>query len=243
MHGNAFNWLSFVPGLDVHEYGHVFLAVLIMALLLIFTLIARLQLNAAIKREDQGLVPDSKLTIRNFFEIIAEALYDLAVNVMGKHNAERHFPLIATLFIFILSCNLIGMVPGLLPPTENLNTTLSFGLFVFIYYTAAGIKEGGFGYFKHFFGPVWWLAWLIFPIEIASNLFRPISLALRLRGNIMGDHVVLGVFNELTHIGIPIIFYAMGLFVCLIQGMFPFLIDLYHHELHTNSAIILKPTS
>ncbi|MBS1959298.1 MAG: F0F1 ATP synthase subunit A [Bdellovibrionales bacterium] len=238
MHGNAFNWLSFVPGLDVGHYGHVFLAILIMVLLLVFTLIARVQLNAAIKREDQGLVPDSKLTIRNFFEIIAEALYDLAVSVMGKHNAERHFPLIATLFIFILSCNLVGMIPGLLPPTENLNTTLSFGLFVFIYYTAVGIKDSGLGYFKHFFGPVWWLAWLIFPIEIASNLFRPISLALRLRGNIMGDHVVLGVFNELTHIGVPIIFYAMGLFVCLIQAfVFCLLTMVYislasHHEEH-----------
>jgi F-type H+-transporting ATPase subunit a len=215
---HGFNWLSFVPGLDVHHYGHVFLGAVIMIAVLIFALIARMQLNAALKREDEGLVPDSKLTIRNFFEIIAEKLYALAESVMGKHNAELHFPLIGTLFIFIFTCNLIGMIPGLLPPTENLNTTLAFGVFVFLYYNYVGIREGGLGYFKHFLGPVWWLAPLMLVVELASHFFRPISLGLRLRGNIMGDHVVLGIFNDFTPFLIPIIFYGMGLFVCLVQA-------------------------
>lgn len=215
---HGFNWLDLVPGLDVHHYGHVFLGAVIMVGVLIFALIARMQLNAALKRDDEGLVPDDRLTIRNFFEIIAEKLYALAESVMGKHNAELHFPLIGTLFIFIFTCNLIGMIPGLLPPTENLNTTLAFGVFVFLYYNYVGIREGGLGYFKHFLGPVWWLAPLMLVVELASHLFRPISLGLRLRGNIMGDHVVLGIFNDFTPVVIPIIFYGMGLFVCLVQA-------------------------
>lgn len=215
---HAFNWLSLIPGLNVEEMGHVFLGATIMVGVLIFALIARVQLSAAMKREDQGLVPDSKLTIRNFFEIIAEKLYGLCESVMGKHNAELHFPLIGTLFIFIFTCNLIGMIPGLLPPTENLNTTLAFGAFVFLYYNFVGIKEGGLAYFKHFLGPVWWLAPLMLVVELASHFFRPISLGLRLRGNIMGDHVVLGIFNSFTPYVIPIIFYGMGLFVCLVQA-------------------------
>ena len=99
-----------------------------------------------------------------------------------------------------------------------MNTTLGLGVFVFIYFNYVGFKENGFAYIKHFAGPVWWLAPLIFPIEIVSTLFRPISLALRLRGNIMGDHVVVGIFNSITPYLIPTIFYGMGLFVCFLQA-------------------------
>jgi F-type H+-transporting ATPase subunit a len=110
------------------------------------------------------------------------------------------------------------MIPGLLPPTDNLNTTFALGAFVFIYYNYVGIKSSGLAYFKHFLGPVLWLSPLILVVEIASHVFRPISLGLRLRGNIMGDHVVLGIFNDLTPYVIPVVFYGIGLFVCLIQA-------------------------
>lgn len=215
---HGFNWLSLIPGLDVHHYGHVYMAVIVIALVVVGSLIARLQLNAAKKREDEGLLPDHHLSFRNFFEIIAEKLYTLAESVMGKHNAEKYFPIVGALFIFILTSNLIGMIPGLLPPTDNLNTTLALGLFVFLYYNFVGLKEGGLNYLKHFAGPVIWLAPLMIVVELASHIFRPISLALRLRGNIMGDHIVLGIFNELTPFIVPFAFYAIGLFVCLVQA-------------------------
>jgi F-type H+-transporting ATPase subunit a len=193
---HGFNWLSFIVSNDeIHHYGHIYMTLIVMGLILVGAIFARLQLNAAMKREDAGLIPDSKLTLRNLFDIIAEKLYGLAESVMGKYNAELYFPIVGVLFVFIFTANLIGMIPGLLPPTDNLNTTIALGSFVFLYYNYVGIKTSGMAYFKHFLGPVLWLSPLILVVEIASHVFRPISLGLRLRGNIMGDHIVLGIFN------------------------------------------------
>jgi F-type H+-transporting ATPase subunit a len=203
---------------NVHHYGHVFMAIAVALTILVASLIARIQLGAALKREDEGLVPDEKLTLRNFFEIVAEKLYGLAVNVMGKHGAEKYFPIVGALFLFIFVSNLVGLIPGLLPPTDNLNTTFALGLFVFLYYNYVGLRENGIGYLKHFAGPILWLAPLMLIVEIASHVFRPISLGLRLRGNIMGDHVVLGIFNDLLPYAVPAIFYGVGLFVALVQA-------------------------
>jgi len=216
---HGFNWLSLIfSGEDIHHYGHVIMTIAVMGLILIGAIFARIQLNKAMKREDKGLIPDSKLTFRNFYDILAEKLYGLAESVMGKHNAELYFPIVGVLFFYIFTSNLIGMIPGLLPPTDNLNTTFALGAFVFLYYNYVGIKTSGMAYFKHFLGPVLWLSPLILVVEIASHVFRPISLGLRLRGNIMGDHVVLGIFNSLTPYVVPVVFYGIGLFVCLIQA-------------------------
>ena len=131
------------------------------------------------------------------------------------------FPFIATLFLFIFFSNIIGLVPGFLPPTEYLTTTFALGILTFIYYNYKGCREvGTLNYLKHFAGPMFLLAPLVFPIEILSNLIRPVSLALRLRGNMYGDHIVLSVFTELSPGGliIPIIFLFMGLLVSFIQA-------------------------
>lgn len=219
---HGFNWLSLIPFMkehdNIHHYGHVFMAVAVTILILITSLIARIQLAAALKREDEGLVPDEKLTFRNFFEIVAEKLYGLAENVMGKDGAEKYFPIVGALFLFIFVSNIVGLIPGLLPPTDNLNTTFALGAFVFLYYNYVGLRENGLSYLKHFAGPILWLAPLMLIVEIASHVFRPISLGLRLRGNIMGDHVVLGIFNDLIPPVLPAIFYGVGLFVALVQA-------------------------
>lgn len=219
---HGFNWLSLIPFMNednnVHHYGHVFMATAIALIVILVAVVARIQLIAAQKREDEGMVPDEKLTIRNFFEIVAEKLYGLAESVMGKHGAEKYFPVVGALFIFIFVSNLIGIIPGFLPPTDNLNTTFALGLFVFLYYNYVGLRENGLAYLKHFAGPILWLAPLMLIVEIASHVFRPISLGLRLRGNIMGDHVVLGIFNNLLPYAVPAIFYGIGLFVALVQA-------------------------
>lgn len=216
---HGFQWLGLIFDAEtLHHYGHVIMTIAVMAIIVFCAFIARLQLNAAMKREDAGLIPDSKLTFRNFFDILTEKLYGLAESVMGKHNAELYFPIVGVLFTYIFLSNLIGIIPGFLPPTDNLNTTFALGAFVFIYYNFVGIKTSGMAYFKHFLGPVLWLSPLILVVEIASHIFRPISLGLRLRGNIMGDHVVLGIFNDLTPYVMPVVFYGIGLFVCLIQA-------------------------
>ena len=195
------------------------MTIIVMAVILVCALIARVQLGTALKREDQALIPDSNLTFRNFFEIIAEKIHGLAENVMGKHNTEKYFPIVGTLFVFIFVSNFAGLIPGVLPPTDNLNTTFALGIFVFIYYNYVGIRTSGLAYFKHFAGPVLWLSPLILVVELASHIFRPISLGLRLRGNIMGDHVVLGIFNSLTPYLMPLVFYGIGLFVSFVQAL------------------------
>jgi F-type H+-transporting ATPase subunit a len=216
--GHGFNWLSSVPVLGELP-NHVVMAAFVCVVLLGFMAIARVRLMASMRGPEGGLVPDSTWTIKNFFEIISESLYGLTVSVLGEHEAPRYFPLVGTLFLFIFTSNLLGLIPGLLPPTDNLNTTLALGLFVFIYYNYAGIRENGLiKHLKHLLGPVWWLAWLMLPIELVSHIARPISLALRLRGNIMGDHMVLGIFNGLVPYIVPMIFYTLGIFVSFVQA-------------------------
>ncbi len=234
MHGehSPFLWFSLIPGFNP-EYSHVWTAMLIAAVVIVLTFVARLQLQSAMKAQGGALVPESRLTFRNFFEIIAEQLYGMTESTLGHHDAPRFFPLIGSLFIFIVVSNLMGLIPGFLPPTDNLNTTLALGVFVFIYYNIAGLRAHGLGYLKHFLGPVAFLAPLMVVIEIASHLFRPLSLALRLRGNIMGDHIVLGIFSDLVPIVVPIIFYGMGLFVALIQAFVFCLMTMVYISLST----------
>jgi F-type H+-transporting ATPase subunit a len=216
MSEHSFNWLE---QMGVPEaYNHVVMSGFIAVVLVVTTFIARGQLVRTMGLAEGGLVPEKNWTFKNFFEIVAESLFKLTESVIGHHDAPTYFPLIGTLFVFIFTSNLMGLIPGLIPPTENMNTTLAFGLFVFVYYNLAGLKAHGLSYIKQFMGPLWWLAWLIFPIEVVSHISRPISLALRLRGNIMGDHLVLGVFNGLVPYLLPVIFYGLGVFVAFIQA-------------------------
>jgi F-type H+-transporting ATPase subunit a len=230
--GHGFNWLSLIPGLD-HFPNHVVMAVIVGMVLLVTTAIARVQLLRVMESQGGGIVPESKLTFRNFFEIVAESLYKLTESVIGHHDTPIYFPVIGTLFIFIFTSNLLGLIPGLLPPTDNLNTTLALGVFVFVYYNLAGLKSHGISYLKHFLGPILWLAPLLLIIEIASHVFRPISLALRLRGNIMGDHVVLTIFNGLVPYVLPMVFYGMGLFVAFVQSFVFCLMTMVYISLST----------
>src|SRR5258708_17091224 len=137
---------------------------------------------------------------QNAMEIVLEQLQQTIEDVMGPAG-RPYVPLIATLGLFIFTANLMSLVPGLAGPTTNLNTTAACALIVFFTYHAVGVrKQGVVNYIKHFMGPVWWLAWLIMPIEFISHLARPLSLTLRLFGNMVGGHILLAV-----------IFFLMGL--------------------------------
>ena len=230
---HGFNFIHYVPLLKDLP-NHVAMTLVVGLLLILTTFVARNQLLKVMKTSEGGLVPESKLTYRNFFEIIADALYQLTESVIGHHEAPIFFPVIGTLFVFILTANLIGVIPGLRPPTDNLNTTLALGLFVFVYYNYAGMKEHGLKYFKQFLGPILWLAPLMFVIELASHIFRPISLALRLRGNIMGDHIVLGVFSGLVPYLLPTIFLGLGVFVAFVQAFVFCLMTMVYISLSTS---------
>jgi len=132
--------------------------------------------------------------VQNFMEIVLEQFLTLIDDVLG-HEGRRYLPLLATLGLFIVTSNLMGLVPGLIAPTASLNTTAACALIVFFAYHWIGIRKQGIrAYARHFMGPVVWLAWLMIPIEIVSHLARPLSLSLRLFGNMTGGHILLAVF-------------------------------------------------
>jgi F-type H+-transporting ATPase subunit a len=230
---HGLNILSYIPFFrDLPS--HVGMTILVGLFLVVATFVARAQLMAVMRSAGGGLVPEDQLTYRNFFEILAESLYSLTESVIGHHDAPVYFPVVGSVFVFIFASNLIGLVPAFQPATDNLNTTLALGVFVFIYYNFAGFRAHGVGYLKHFMGPIVWLAPLMLVIELASHLFRPLSLALRLRGNILGDHIVLQVFSGLVPYLLPVIFYGLGVFVAFIQAFVFCLMTMVYISLSTS---------
>jgi F-type H+-transporting ATPase subunit a len=170
-----------------------------------------------LERATDPTIPDGRLTARDALEMITTFIADLAESVIG-HGAERYVPFFGSLFLFILFANLIGLVPGFTPPTDSFNTTVGLGAVSFLVYNYYGIREHGVRYVKQFLGPVALLAPLMLIVELFSHMFRPLSLAIRLYGNMFADHLVLGIFTDLTKLVIPVIFYMLGAFVCLVQA-------------------------
>jgi len=212
----GFTWISSISHalhLHIPEYQ---IGLLLVGL---FILSFGLLYNLKIKKVSNLVIPDKGITLRNFAEAYGNFIYGQCKAILGEKKASQYFGVVAFLFLFILISNLMGLIPGFLPPTEFLNATLALGLFSFVAYNIIGIKENGLiNYLKHFAGPLWYMAILVFPIEIISNLVRPLSLALRLRGNLFGDHLVLAEFTKLAPAVIPIAAMALGLLVCIIQA-------------------------
>ena len=197
------------------EHDHILGAVLVLLLLTAIGIILRGKLN-----DDSAVVPDSKVSLNNFFQVLGlDFLFDIFENILGsREKAIKYYPLLGGAFFFILFLNLLGIVPGFLPPTGSLNTTLAFGILIFVLYNYYGFREHGIGYLRQFMGPVLFLAPLMIIIELISHIVRPVSLSLRLFMNITGDHMVLGVFTNLTHLIIPAIFVGLGIFVSFLQA-------------------------
>jgi F-type H+-transporting ATPase subunit a len=164
-----------------------------------------------------GVVPDAGFSLRNIFEVLTEMLAGLAEQNMG-HKWRTYFPFVATLFFFILISNLMGLVPGLGGATTNANTTWAWAIISFAVHQYVGIREHGFGYLKHFVGPVPLLAPLYIPIELLSHLSRVFTLAVRLLANMSADHIVVGVWILRVPIGIPAVFMGLGVLVAFLQA-------------------------
>jgi F-type H+-transporting ATPase subunit a len=178
---------------------------LIMILLLIISKLA----TSNLKSVPQGL--------QNFMEVVIGGIENMLVETMGEHG-KPFFPLVATLAIFILVSNLIGLVPGFFPPTANINTTAACAVIVFLMTHIVGIKHHGFHYLKHFMGPIIWLAPMMFFIEVIGHLSRVVSLTLRLFGNMNGHELVLMIFFGLAPFLVPMPMMLMGVLVSFIQA-------------------------
>ena len=168
-------------------------------------------------------------------ELSVLAIRDMLADVVGPHGL-KYFPVVMTFAILILVSNLMGFFPLFVTPTSATSVTFALGLTSFLYYNYIGIKENGIlGHLKHFAGPIWWIAWLIFPIELISNLIRPFSLGIRLFGNMFADEKVLDTISHLappwTAFIVPLPLMLLSLFVALVQTfVFVLLSQLYLSE-------------
>jgi F-type H+-transporting ATPase subunit a len=183
-----------------------------------------------IAAENGGLVPDEGVTLRNCFEVIVEGLASLAHDRIGD-DWRKYFPIVGTMFVFILFSNLIGLLPGIEGATSDVNTTAAWAVISWIAYTWIGIAKHKQKYLIKFMGPSFFekeimgrtvhfrlLAPLMMALEIPLDLARMLTLAIRLLANMFADHTVIAVWLSLVPIGIPAIFMGLGLIVSFLQA-------------------------
>jgi F-type H+-transporting ATPase subunit a len=189
------------------------------AVMLLIILLAA-SVKSKLTKPADAIIPDDKLTLRTFFELLIGYFYDLMKEMMGPKRAKRYFPLIGACATFILFSNFLGFIPGFNPPTASWNVTLGCAVVVFIAFNYYGIKEHGLGnYLKHFAGPVWWMAWLIFPLEIISTCIRPLTLSIRLMLNLAVDHLLAALALSAFAFIVPLPALILGTLVCVVQTL------------------------
>ncbi len=228
---NSFTWGSLLTPVNqiMHDFGvdpHVGIDVMVTSgLLMILAYFGGKKF-----RKSQMAEPSGKLDFATFFEIAIGGLYDFTKNTIGD-KAKPVFFLTGSFACFILFNNAIGVVPGFNPPTDQFNTTIVLGLIAFVTYNVLGIKEHGVSYIKQFLGPAWYLVVLMLPIELIAHCVRPLSLALRLFGNIAGDHRVGAVFFGVLPVFLPLPFLGLGLFVAGMQTFVFLLLTLVYIQM------------
>ena len=198
----------------VHTLEPIIVAMLVSLLIVGLGLRIRGQITA----NDDAVIPDDSLTLRTIFEVLIGFVYDTMKDSMGAARAKRYFPVVCTSFLFVLVSNMLGLIPGFAPPTSSWNVTLGAALVVFIAFNYYGLQANGFNYIKHLAGPVWWMAWLILPLEIVSTLIRPLTLSVRLMINMSVDHLMLGVFHSLFMWLLPVAIMVLGTLVIAVQA-------------------------
>ena len=216
---------------------HVVAAMVVAFLLMLVAWRTRSDLSRA---GESAVVPDAGISVRNIVEVLLEALYNQMKLTIGP-NSARYFPVLGTFTLYILVSNLLGLIPGLTPPTDNWNTTFACGIFVFLYYNFHGLRTQGLGHIAHMANPAgkwwgWFLAPLMFPIELVSHCSRPFSLGVRLAANMVGDHAVLLGFLSLVPFLVPLPFMVLGLVVSVVQTLVFVLLSMIYLGLATADA-------
>ena len=229
---HPFTWYVLLPEELQHRIGeHTFFALVAALLVLLFAVKAR----AALTMAKDPVIPVAELGARNIAELLVQLVVSQSDSIIGKEG-RKYVPYFGSFFIFIFFSNLMGLLPGFGSPTANLNTTIGLALCSFAGYNIIGARQQGVAYLKHFFGPMTSLpagsligkiallpvlvisVLFFFILEGFSHVFRPVSLSLRLFGNMMGDHQVIEAFIGLTKLVVPVAFYAMGTLVSVIQA-------------------------
>jgi F-type H+-transporting ATPase subunit a len=199
-----------------HQYPHLLYTWLTMVVLILLSLLG----TKGIK-----MIPTKG---QNFFEVLIGGMEDFVVDVAGEEG-RRFFPILATVFIYILICNLFGLIPGFYPPTATVNTTASCALVVVPMTHIIGVMYHGPKYIKHFLGPIWWMAPIILPIELIGHMARILSLSIRLFGNIAGHELVVGILFMLAGAFFaPVPILVLGIFVSVVQAFVFFLLSIMY---------------
>jgi F-type H+-transporting ATPase subunit a len=214
---NMHNLGSSISGQPVTAHNaEPIVAALFVAILI---LLMALAIRGTVTKHEQSVIPDDKLTLRTVFEVLIGSFYNLMKDMMGAKRAKRYFPIIGTCACFIFFSNLIGLIPGFMAPTGNLNITLGCSSVVFLAFNYYGIKENGLGYFKHLAGPMPALWWFMFPLELFSMCIRPLTLAVRLMVNLAVDHLLVTVAASKFVLFLPIPIMMLGTLVIVVQTM------------------------
>ena len=201
-----------------HYVSYAFLASLIL-------MVTAFMVNRSLKLVPTGL--------QNFMESIAEGILNLCEENIGHHWAKHFFPLIGTVALYIAVCNFMGLIPGLYSPTSNINNNIALAVPIFLATHVYGLRVHGIGYLKHFLGPIRSLPALplmilMFIIEIIGHLVRPVTLSVRLFGNMVAKHIILLVLAGLSPWLVPTLILALGSLVSVIQAfVFTLLATLY----------------
>ena len=172
----------------------------------------------------QAIIPSRRISLSGFFDFFVEAFIAFQDSILGKEN-RKYLPFTGTVFLFILASNLIGLIPGMPALTTTVWVNVAMAIVVFIYFNSLGIRANGLGgYLAHFFGTLTHGFWILiglflFLLEVCFTLpLRILTLNMRLYWNISADHTVLGLFTDMAPLGVPVVFYALGTFVCAVQA-------------------------
>jgi F-type H+-transporting ATPase subunit a len=192
--------------------------------------LAGLSVQRAVAGDGRGIVPDEGVSIRNLVEVVVEALGDLGRTTIGD-DWRRYFPLVGTIFFFVLVSNLLSLVPGILGSTGDPNVTFAWGLISFLAYNYVGIRHHGWKYIYQFMGPVLWqpqigghhyhvrlLAPIFLPLELVLHVARIATLGIRLLANMFADHKVITIWLGMVPMLLPAVFMGLGILVCCLQA-------------------------
>lgn len=200
------SWTSFEP---------VAAMALVVGLVLTVSLIVRSRL----RDPEQAIIPEDRLSLRTFVEIFLSYFYDLAKSVMGPERAKKYYAVIGAAAMFVFFSNIMALIPGMPVATGSLSITFGCALVVFVLFNVYGVMANGFGYLKHLMGPVWYMAPVVFPIELISLCVRPITLAVRLMLNMSVDHMILGIMMGMVPLLVPVSVQLLGVIIILVQTL------------------------
>ena len=218
------------PPQEHFSLTHVFLAFFVGLCLMLVGLSYRRSARSAAAVE-----PSRELGLFAFVHMMLSVLFRFMVEILGSEkDARRFFPVAAGIFLFIMFSDLIGLLPGFEPPTAHLQMNLAIALSVFVMTHAYGIRDQGWRYIKQFTGDTWYMAPLMLVLELVSHIVRPLSLTVRLLGNMFADHKVLAIFTFLFPLLVPIPFLFLGILVSLIQALVFMTLSVIYFSLATS---------